>query len=167
MSKENFDIKDLGLLKYFLDIEIAHSPKRLFISQRKYVLDLLKEMRKLWCKPVSTPMNSKCKLNIEDGKPIEDINHFQRLVGKLIYLTVTRPDILYSISQISKFMHSPRTCHVDAIDKILRYLKSTSGKGIWFKNNNSNEICGYSDADWVRSFDRKSTTIFGLLYAGI
>jgi hypothetical protein len=74
--RENFNIKDLGLLKYFLGIEIAHSPKVLFISQRKYVLDLLRKMRKLGCKPTSTPMNSKYKLNTKDEKPLEDINQF-------------------------------------------------------------------------------------------
>jgi phage terminase small subunit len=68
--KENFDIKDLGFLKYFLGIEIVRSPKRFFISQRKYILDLLKETRKLGCKPVST--NNKYKLNTEDGEPVED-----------------------------------------------------------------------------------------------
>jgi hypothetical protein len=68
-------------------------------------------------------MDSKCKLNIEDGKPLEDINQFQRLVGKLIYLTVNKSDISYSISQINKFMHSPRTSYLDVIDRILRYLK--------------------------------------------
>jgi Reverse transcriptase (RNA-dependent DNA polymerase) len=62
----NFDIKDLGLLKYFLGIEIAHSPKGLFISQRKYIIDLLKETEKLGCKPASTPMDRKCKLNTEE-----------------------------------------------------------------------------------------------------
>jgi hypothetical protein len=87
-------------------------------------------------------------------------------VGKLIYLTVTRPDISYSISQISKFMHSPRTSHLYAIDRILRYLKSTLGMRIHFKNNNSNEICGYSDADWAGSFDRKSTTGFYTFICG-
>jgi hypothetical protein len=89
---------------------------------------LLKETGKLECKLTSTPMDSKCKLNIKDGKPLEDINQFQRLVGKLIYLIMTRPDIAYFISQISKFMHSPRTSHLDVIDRVLRYLKGTPGK---------------------------------------
>jgi hypothetical protein len=96
-------------------------------------------------------MDSKCKLNTENGKPLEDISQFQRLVGKLIYLTVIRSDISYSISQITKFIHSPR---------ILRYLKSTSRLRFHFKTNNSNEICGYSDVDWVECFDRKLTTGF-------
>jgi hypothetical protein len=106
----------LGLLKYFLGIEIAHSPKGIFISQRKYTLDLLRETGKIECKPMSTPINSKSKLNTEDGEPLENINQFQRLVGKLIYLTVTRPDISFSISKISQFMHSPRTQHLEAIN---------------------------------------------------
>ena len=156
--KENFEIKDLGRLKYFLGIEIAHSTKGLFISQRKYTVDLLKETEKLGSKPVSTPIDSNCKLNFEDGEPLENINQFQRLVGKLIYLTVTRPDISFAVSQISKFMHAPRKPHLDAIERILRYLKKSPGNGIWMKNNKSNEMCGYFDADWAGSFDRKSTT---------
>jgi hypothetical protein len=82
------------------------------------------------------------------------------LVGKLIYHTVTRPDLSFSISQISQFMYSPRTQHLEAINHVLRYLKGTPGKGILIKNNNSNEIYGNSDADWAKSFDRKSTTDF-------
>jgi Reverse transcriptase (RNA-dependent DNA polymerase) len=109
--KKIFDIKDLSILKYFLGIKIAHSSKELFISQRKYTLDLLKEIEKLGCKPASTPVDSKYKLNTEEGEPLEDINHFQRLIGRLIYLTVTRPYISFSVSQISKFMHAPRTTH--------------------------------------------------------
>ena len=148
----------MGRLKYFLGIEIAHSSKGLFISQRKYILDLLEETGKLGSKPVITPVDTNVKLNSEDGESLTDISQFQRLVGKLIYLTVTRPDISFAVSQISKFMHAPRTPHLDAVNRILRYLKGTPGKGIWMKNNNSNDVCGYSDADWAGSFDRRSTT---------
>jgi hypothetical protein len=87
-------------------------------------------------------------------------------MGRLIYLTVMKPNISFSVSQISKFMHAPRTTHLNCIDRILRYLKGTPGKGIWMKNNNSNEICGYSDADWAVIFDRKSTTGFSIFIGG-
>jgi hypothetical protein len=77
-----------------------------------------------------------------------------------------RLDISFSVSQISKFMHAPRTTHLNVIDRILRYLKGTSRKGIKMKNNNSNEICGYSDADWVESFDRKLIIGFCIFVGG-
>jgi Reverse transcriptase (RNA-dependent DNA polymerase) len=99
--KQKFKIKDLGKLTYFLGIEITHSQKRLFISQRKYVLDLLKETDKLKCKPTKTPIETNIKFNNEDGEPLKDINHFQKLVEKLIYLTVTMLDLSFAVSQIS------------------------------------------------------------------
>jgi hypothetical protein len=97
---------------------------------------------------------------------LKDINHFQRLIEKLIYLTVTRPDLAFVVSQISQFMHAPRTPHIEAINRILRYLKGSPGKGILMKRNNTNDICGYSDTDWVGSFDRKSTTGFYTFVGG-
>jgi hypothetical protein len=117
------------------------------ISQRKYVLDLLKEISKLECKPAKTPIEINIKLDIENGESLKDINHFQRLIRKLIYLTVTRPNLAFVVSQISQFMHTPRTPHLDAINRILRYLKRSSRKRIWMKRNNTNVICSYSDAD--------------------
>jgi hypothetical protein len=77
-----------------------------------------------------------------------------------------RPDISFSISQISKFMHAPRTTYLNSIDRYLRYLKGTPEKRIWMKNNNSNEICGYSDADWTGSFDQKLITGFCIFVGG-
>jgi hypothetical protein len=97
---------------------------------------------------------------------LKDINHFQRLVDKLIYLTVTRPDMSFVVSQISKFMHSPRTLCLDGVNRILRYLKGTPGKRIWMRKNNINAICGYSDEDWAGSFDRKLTTNFYTFVGG-
>ncbi|XP_048226878.1 uncharacterized mitochondrial protein AtMg00810-like [Ricinus communis] len=165
--KREFDIKDLGQLTYFLGIEMAKSHKGLFLSQRKYVLDLLNETGKIGAKPIDTPMETKTRLNLEDGDPLDNIGHYQRLVGKLIYLTVTRPDISYAVSMISQFMHAPRTPHLDAVDRILRYLKGTPGHGIWMRNNNNAiTITGFSDADWAGSCDRKSTSGFCTFVGG-
>ncbi|KAL0561798.1 hypothetical protein IC582_002241 [Cucumis melo] len=166
MLKRKFDIKDLGKLSYFLGIEIAHSTKGLFLSQRKYTLDLLKETGKLGTKPATTPMETNIKLNTEDGKPLSGISQYQRIVGKLIYLTVTRPDITFAVSIVSQFMHAPRTCHMEAINRILRYLKGTPGQGILMKQNSTNTVVGFSDADWAGSCDRKSTTGFCTFVGG-
>jgi Reverse transcriptase (RNA-dependent DNA polymerase) len=156
--QKKFDIKDLGKLKYFLGIEIAHSKKGLFLSQRKYVLDLLQETGKLGCKPVDTPIESNIKLGSNDGEALTDISQFQRLVGKLIYLTVTRPDITFAVNVVSQFMHAPRTTHMDAVVRILRYLKGSPGRGVRMQKNKHVNIMAYSDADWAGSNDRKSTT---------
>jgi hypothetical protein len=108
---------------------------------------LLKKIDKFGCKSVSIPIENKNKLNSEDEKHLEDINQFQRLIEKLIYLTVTRLYISFLVGQVSKFMYAPRTVHIDAIDRILRFLKGTMGKRIWIKCNNSNEVCDYFDTD--------------------
>jgi hypothetical protein len=90
--------------------------------QRKYILDLLKEIEKLGCKPISTPMDSKVKLNIENIEPLKDVSRFQRLVEKLIYLIITKSNILFPINQISQFVHLPRTQHLKAINCICENL---------------------------------------------
>eukprot|EP00257_Ricinus_communis_P022132 XP_015581781.1 uncharacterized protein LOC107262162 [Ricinus communis] len=161
-----FDIKDLGQLSYFLGIEIETSHKGLFLSQRKYVLDILKETGKMEVKPINTPMETNVKLNLEVGDPLDNIGHYQHLVGKLIYLIVTRPDIAYAVSMVSQFMHAPRTSHLDAIDIILRHLKGTPNQGIWMKDNNAYAIFGFSNVDWAGNCDKKSTTGFCTFVGG-
>ena len=95
-----FAMKDLGRLKYFIGIEMATSQKGLFLNQHKYVVDLLTDAELLDCKPAITPLDSKLKLEM-DGEPLTDVSHYQRLVGKLIYLTITKPNITYDVSLVS------------------------------------------------------------------
>ncbi|KAM2668187.1 hypothetical protein EV2_019802 [Malus domestica] len=156
--QQRFAIKDLGVLKYFLGIEMATSHKGLFLNQRKYILDLLKDAKMSDAKPANTPLDSKLKLDL-GGTRLSDISHYQRLVGKLIYLTITRPDITYSVSIASQFMHAPTIDHLNLVKKILRYLKGSVGRGIIMKKNENTQIMGYCDADWAgNAIDRKSTT---------
>jgi Reverse transcriptase (RNA-dependent DNA polymerase) len=164
--RTEFDIKDLGYLRYFLGIEVARSHKGLFLSQRKYVLDLLKETGKLRVKPSNVPMNYNNKSS-PDEEVLENISQFQRLVGKLIYLTITRPDIAYSVSFVSQFMQKPTKHHMELINQILRYLKAAPGRGILMKNNGHVDIVGYSDADWAGNpTDRRSTSGFCTFVGG-
>ncbi|XP_029129864.1 uncharacterized protein LOC109816369 isoform X2 [Cajanus cajan] len=113
-----FEMKDLGKLKYFLGIEVAYSKNGIFISQRKYVLDLLKETGKLGCRTSTVPIEQNHRIGSEESAPVEKAQ-YQRLVGKLIYLSHTRPDIAYAVSVVSQFMHDPRERHMQAVDKIL------------------------------------------------
>ena len=156
--KEEFEVKDLGPLKYFLSMEVARSKEGIFISQRKYTLDLLEETGKLGRKPVGTPLEKNWKSKIKDDEPSVDVGRYQRLVGRLIYLSLRRPDIAYAMSVVSQYMHSPTQRHLEAVNHILKYLKGTPGSGLMFLKTESRSIEGYIDADWAGSEDCKSTS---------
>ena len=132
-----FEVKDLGSLRYFLGIEVARPENGISVSQRKYTLDLLKETGMLGCKPIDTPMDSNVKLLARTTEAATDKERFQQLVGKLIYLTHTRPDIGFAVSMVSRFMNNPSETHMDAVMRILRYLKSAPGTGLSFKKRRS------------------------------
>jgi len=165
LSKE-FEVKDLGQLKYFLGIEIARNPKGIVLSQRKYILDLLSETGMLGCRPVSTLIDLNHKLCAESGNPIHK-ERCQRLVGRLIYLCHTRPDISYAVSVVSRYMHDPRSGHLDAVYRILRYLKNSPGKGLLVKSHGHLNVEGYCDADWASCLDdRRSTSGYCIFVGG-
>ncbi|RVX16840.1 Retrovirus-related Pol polyprotein from transposon RE1 [Vitis vinifera] len=117
------------------------------------------ETGKIGCKPVSTPMDPNHKLGEAKEEPMVDKRMYQRLIGRLIYLAHTRPDIAYSVSVISQFMHDPREPHLQAAYRVLHYLKGNPEKGILFKKNNTLALEAYTDADYAGSLvDRRSTT---------
>ncbi|XP_021995399.1 uncharacterized mitochondrial protein AtMg00810-like [Helianthus annuus] len=130
-----FEMKDLGRLKYLLGIEVLRSRQGIFIYQKKYILDLLAEIGMLDCKQVETPMKTNQKLYMEEGAELADKNRYQRIVGKLIYLSHIRPDIAYAVGEISQLMHQPQVTHMEAALRIIRYLKGTVGHGVLFKSN--------------------------------
>ena len=131
MAKE-FEVKDLGALRYFLGMEFARSKKGISVSQRKYILDLLEETGMLGCKPSKTPIELGNKTKMLEGEPVNKEN-YQHLVGKLIYLSHTRPNIAFAVSLVSQYMHAPCQGHLNALYRILRYLKQTLGKGLFLQ----------------------------------
>ncbi|KAL2329865.1 hypothetical protein Fmac_017446 [Flemingia macrophylla] len=124
----HFQTKDLGCLKYFLGIEVAQSKAGIVFSQRKYALDILKETGMTDCRPTDSPMDPNQKLVDVQGEPYEDSGRYRRLVGKLIYLTITRPDISFAVGVVSQFMQKPCMDHWNAVLRILRYIKGTVGQ---------------------------------------
>uniref|UniRef100_A0A2N9GB44 Integrase catalytic domain-containing protein n=1 Tax=Fagus sylvatica TaxID=28930 RepID=A0A2N9GB44_FAGSY len=126
---------------------------------RKYTLDILQDTGYLGSKPVATPMEPNLKLMPDEGDFVDDPDTYRRLVGKLIYLTITRPDISYAVSIVSQFMTNPRVPHMNAVIRILKYLKNAPGRGLFYRSSGHLRIEGYTDADWAGSpSDRKSTT---------
>lgn len=153
----DFEMSDLGQMKYFLGIQVKQSPGRIFLSQEKYIDDLLEKFSMNQCKPVSTPMGPNEKFQVNDDAEKVDATLYRKLIGSLIYLN-TRPDITQSVSLLSRFMNEPSKNHFTAAKRILRYLKGTKNQGIEFKKENNFNLVGYTDSDWAGSLvDRKST----------
>ena len=141
-----FHIKDLGMLKYFLSVEVMRSKQRILLSQRKYVLSLLSKTRKLGAKPCSTPMTPNVQIT-KEGDLFEDPERYKRLIGKLNYLTITRSNIAYSVSVLSRYMSSSTVSHWAAVEHILCYLKEALGCGILYKKHAHTKIECFSDVD--------------------
>ncbi|KAM6555970.1 hypothetical protein CsatB_002989 [Cannabis sativa] len=156
-----FKLKDLGNLKYFLGLEIARSQKGIFVSQRPYALQLLEDLGHLGCKPMNTPMEANLKLGQNDKEKLADPTLYRRIIGKLQYLTITRPDISYSVNKLSQFLAVPQASHMNAAVRVLQYIKSTPGQGIYFPATCKIQLRAYTDSDWAACPDtRRSTTGF-------
>ena len=154
-----FEMKDLGPLNYFLGLEVSSSADGYYLTQAKYTSDLISRASITDSKIVNTPIEYNCRLNSHDGKSPSDTTLYRQLVGSLIYLIVTRPDISYAVHVVSQFMAAPRSPHYAAVLRILRYLKGTIFDGLHFSSYSSLTLQAYSDTDRVGDpTARRSTT---------
>ncbi|GLU08142.1 hypothetical protein SLE2022_250670 [Rubroshorea leprosula] len=156
---QKFEMKDLGVLSYFLGLEVTSSDDGYLLSQVKYASDLVSKAELNDGKSVSTPLEPNVKLTPMDGSPLSDPTRYRQLVGSLVYLTTTRPDIAYVVHIVSQFMAAPRSTHYAAVLRIIRYVKGTLFHGLHFSANSSPVLRAYSDADWAGDpSDRRYTT---------
>ena len=154
----DFAIKDLGPLHFFLGIEAVLVPNGLFLTQRRYIMDLLSCTKMTHAKPISSPMSSAHALFAFHGDSLPDPTESRSTVGALQYLSLTRPDISFAVNKVCQFMHRPTNIHWQAVKCILRYLKHTISHGLLFTKSTSSLLEAYSDADWAGCpDDRKST----------
>ncbi|KAJ0491696.1 putative RNA-directed DNA polymerase [Helianthus annuus] len=148
-----FEMTNVGELKYFLGLEVVKKAGGFFVTQRKYARDVLQRFGMSKCKSIPTPMNAYDKFLLEDGSTLVDEKQFRSLVGGLIYLTHTRPDIVFSVSVISRFMHKPTSIHLGAAKRILRYVAGTLEYGMWYGKKQEIKLEGFTDSDWGSSFE--------------
>jgi hypothetical protein len=146
---QNFEMKDLGQLNYFLGLEVTSGSDGYYLSQAKYASDRLSKAGLTDNKTCTSPLEPNIRLLATDDESLSDATLYRQLVGSLIYFTVTRPNISYAVHLVSQFMSAPRSTHYAAVLRILRYVKGTLFRGLHFSSCSSLELCSYSDADWA------------------
>ncbi|RVW21952.1 Retrovirus-related Pol polyprotein from transposon RE1 [Vitis vinifera] len=153
-----FALKDLGDIDYFLGIQVKHTSAGMHLSQAKYISNLLQKTKMLHVKPVSTPMVSNQSLS----------QLYRSTVGALQYATITRPDITYSVNRVCQFMQAHLTAHWKAVKRILRYLAGTLHHGLHLQHSSNSylNITGFYDADWASDVDDRHSTSGYCLFLG-
>jgi hypothetical protein len=154
-----FEMKDLGLMHYFLGLEVWQSPERIFLNQGKYAVEILKIFDMLECKSMNTPMETKLKLLVDTSSELIDATLYRQIIGLLMYLTNTRPDICFFVNTLSQFLVEPRHVHLVVAKHVMRYLKGTLDCGLSYDGDHDFKLSGYTDSDWAGSVsDGKSTS---------
>ena len=158
--QKDFALKDLGDLHYFLGMEVKRDKDGLTLSQTRYAKDILAHSGMSKCKPVDTPLPSTQKLSIKDGTKLgaKDSTRYRSIVAALQYLTLTRPDISFSVNKVCQFLHDPTTVHFSMVKRILRYICGTINLGLRIRKSRTMIVSAFSDADWVGCVDGRRST---------
>jgi hypothetical protein len=164
--QQEFEMSMLGELSFFLGLQIHQSEKGIFISQGKYLKEILKKFGMENCAPVSTPMTTSCKLNKDDDAPEVDQTMYRSMIGSLLYLTTSRPDIIQVVGLVGIFQANPKETHVLAVKRIFRYLQGTIDYGLWYPKNTDLILKAYTDAYWEGSIDDRKITSGGAFFLG-
>lgn len=154
-----FEMSDLGKMKHFLGVEVKQSPEGIFICQRRYAREVLTRFGMDESNSVKNPIVPGMKLHKDETGAKVDETVFKQMVGSLMYLTVTRPDLMYSVCLISRFMTSPRESHWLVVKRILRYIRGTTELGVFYKKGeNKMELMAYTDSDYAGDLDGRRST---------
>jgi hypothetical protein len=149
----------MGELKFFLGFQIKQLKDGTFISQTKYTNDMLKKFDMDKAKPIKTPMPTNGHLDLDQGGKDVDQKVYRSMIGSLLYLCASRPDIMLSVCMCARFQANPKECHLLAVKRIFRYLVHTPNLGLWYPKGSTFELLGYSDSDYAGcKVNRKSTT---------
>ena len=152
-------MKDLGMMHYFLGMEVWQNADGISLGPGKYAVEILRRFRMMDCKAMTTPMASNLKLLSNASSKLVDATMYRQIIGSLMYLTNTRLDIFFAMNTLSQFLTDPRHVHLIATKHILRYLRGTIDYGLKYEANQKINLEGYVDSDWACSaINRKSTS---------
>nr|KYP49721.1 Retrovirus-related Pol polyprotein from transposon TNT 1-94 [Cajanus cajan] len=159
LMQDEFEMSMMGELKSFLGLQIVQSNEGIKIHQMKYTKEILKKYKMDDAKPMKTPMHPSTTLGLDEDSPEVDSTMYRGIVGSLLYLTTSRPDIMFSVYIYARFQVKPKEVHLQAVKRILRYIKGTTNLGISFYRRQNFTLLGYYDADYAGDkWERKSTS---------
>ncbi|GJR77672.1 putative ribonuclease H-like domain-containing protein [Tanacetum coccineum] len=159
LMKSRFQMSSMGELTFFLGLQVKQKEDGIFISQDKYVAEILKKFDFANVKTASTPIETQKPLVKDEEASDVDVHLYRSMIGSLMYLTASRPDIMFAVCACSRFQVTPKTSHLSAVKRIFRYLKGKPKLGLWYPRVSSFDLESYSDSDYARAnLDRKSTT---------
>jgi hypothetical protein len=138
----------------------------MFISQEKYLREMLKIFQMEDSKHVSTPMVTGCKLSKDDDSPNVDQRSYRSMIGSLLYITTSHPDIMHVVRMVGRYQAAPKQSHLQDVKRILRYLKEIMTSGLWYPINQNLQLTAYSNADWANCVDERKSTSGGAFFLG-
>ncbi|GJV43963.1 retrovirus-related pol polyprotein from transposon TNT 1-94 [Tanacetum coccineum] len=154
-----FEMSMMGELNFFLGLQIKQIEDEIFFNQSKYIKEMLKKFGLEDSKPTKTPMSTEIKLTKDDEADSVDSSKYRGMIGSLLYLTASRPDIMFSVCLCARFQENPKTTHLEAVKRIFRYIRGTSHLGLWYPKGTGIETVVYADSDHAGDYvDRKSTS---------
>ncbi|GJV29713.1 putative ribonuclease H-like domain-containing protein [Tanacetum coccineum] len=159
LMQSRFQMSSMGELTFFLGLQVKQNKEGIFISQDKYVAEILKKFDLVHVKAAITPMETKLPLTKDEEAFDVDVHLYRSMIGSLMYLTASRPDIMYAVCVCSRFQVTPKTSHLNAVKRIFKYLKGKPNLGLWYPRESPLDLEAFSDSDYGGSnLDRKSTT---------
>ncbi|GKE47908.1 hypothetical protein Tco_1479166, partial [Tanacetum coccineum] len=141
----------MGEMTFFLGLQVNESPRGIFINQSNYVLEILKKLGMETCDPIGTPMDIKDKLDLDQNGTLVDATKYRSMIGALMYLTSSRPDIVYDTCLCARYQAKPTEKHLKEVKRIFRCLRGTVNMGLWYTKDSGFELTGFSDADYAGS----------------
>jgi len=157
--KSEFEMSMMGELNYFLGLEVKQLKDGIFLNQAKYCKDLLRKFEMDKCKPIITPFSTSCHLDHDEAGMAVDETKYRGLIGSLLYLTASKPDIMFAVCMCARFQSAPKESHFNAAKRIMKYLQGTKEVSLWYPGNISLSLTSYSDSDFAGcKIDRKSTS---------
>ena len=166
VMKKEFEMSMVRKLTFFLGLQVKQKKEGIFVSQEKYARNIVKKFGLDSKKHASTPMNLSTKLNVDSSEVEVSPTLYRSIIGRLLYLTASRPDFTFSVGVCARYQTAPKESHLTAMKRIIRYINGTPDYGLWYSKDSNASLAGYSDADWAGSVDDRKSTSRGCFYLG-